>query len=242
MKIISFYSHKGGVTKTTSTILAATNLTKHFKKKVAIVDCDEGQWSTYSLYDKKRNELEEEYTEEQLDQKESKGELVFYPVVKAFINSTFETEDSASIDDVIAHFKNLDLDYLFIDFGNRSLDSVLETFKKVDYFFIPFSRDEEEVINALKTNYFFNENLPQTKSYLFMTKLSKSTSELQFLEFIKDQIKDQGFEMMKQPVLSRQKYIFDYRSFFKPMTTKEDKEEKEYSFLKFINELKNKIK
>ena len=75
-----------------------------------------------------------------------------------------------------------------------------------------------------------------------MTKLSKSSSELQFLDFIKDQIKDQGFEMLKQPVLSRQKYIFDNRSFFKPMTNKEDKEENEYSFIKFINELKNKIK
>lgn len=48
--------------------------------------------------------------------------------------------------------------------------------------------------------------------------------------------------MLKQPVLSRQKYIFDNRSFFKPMTNKEDKEENEYSFIKFINELKNKIK
>ncbi|MGV0958158.1 AAA family ATPase [Empedobacter falsenii] len=242
MKIVSFYSHKGGVTKTTSTILSATNLTKHFKKKLAIVDCDEGQWSTYSLYEKKRAELEEEYSEEEINQREKKGELVFYPVVKAYINSSYETEDSASIDDVIKYFEDQKLDYLFLDFGNRSLDSVLDTFKKVDYFFIPFSRDEEEVLNALKTNYFFNQNLPSTKSYLFMTKLSKSSSELQFLDFIKDQIKDQGFEMLKQPVLSRQKYIFDNRSFFKPMTNKEDKEEKEYSFIKFINELKNKIK
>ena len=224
MKIISFYSHKGGVTKTTSTILSATNLTKHFKKKLAIVDCDEGQWSTYSLYEKKRAELEEEYSEEEIDQREKKGELVFYPVVKAYINSSYETEDSASIDDVIKHFQDQKLDYLFLDFGNRSLDSVLDTFKKVDYFFIPFSRDEEEILNALKT------------------KLSKSSSELQFLDFIRDQIKDQGFEMLKQPVLSRQKYIFDNRSFFKPMTNKEDKEENEYSFIKFINELKNKIK
>lgn len=48
-KILSFAGHKGGSGRTTSAVNVAASLTKHFKKKVLLIDCDPQKNLTISL-------------------------------------------------------------------------------------------------------------------------------------------------------------------------------------------------
>lgn len=49
---LSFMSTKGGSGKSTSTLLVATNLAFHYKKKVRIIDFDEPQYSLYRKWER----------------------------------------------------------------------------------------------------------------------------------------------------------------------------------------------
>lgn len=241
-KIITFYNHKGGVGKTSNTILTATNLQAHFKKNVAVIDADEGQWSTYRIYENQLNQYQENYKQEELHKMFKDRSLVEYPVFKSYINDRYSTDDSYPLNKLIEELKDT-TDYIFLDLGNRSLEDFEYLFSKIDYFIIPFSRDPEELYQAVRLNSLLNSEFPDIQSYFLMVKITKSKTDLEEFEAVKSKVQKQIGAIFSTPILERRKYVLDIRSFFKPMNKNtEIKEEGKYSYFNFLKEFTKNIK
>lgn len=242
-KIVTFYNHKGGVGKTTNTIISATNLKAHFGKKVAIIDADEGQWSTYRIFESQMKQYRESISTDELSDMFKSKKLVEYPVFRSYVNDKYKVDDSYTIDEIIEELDS-ECDYIFVDLGNRSLADFKFLFDKIDYFIIPFSRDPEEFIQAIKMHSLLKAEFPHVKPFFLMVKITKSEKDLEEFSQIKSNIENKfNINVFSIPILERKKYVFEHRSFFQPIRKeKEKKEEGKYSYIEFLKEFTTKIK
>lgn len=234
-KIISFYNHKGGVSKTTSTIITATNLSFHFGKKIAIIDCDDDQWSTSEEKEDELEKLQSDYTEEEIENLLNSKKITEYDVYKGRISKDIK-DDIEYVDHILDEIKG-QYDYIFLDMGNRSLNHSEKIFKEIDYFLIPFSQDKSEIKKACQFYQIVNDLFSESTPYLLMVKLNKTRKRMEnhkaVFEYLNNELK---FNMFEQAILERDRYIERYKSFFFPIKKIEEEKEGLYNYFNFLNE------
>lgn len=226
MKIISFYNHKGGVGKTTNTILSATNLNYYFKKKVCIIDCDDDQWSTSEEYEDEYKSLQNDYKGEEIKHLIESKRIVQYDIFEEYVKN---------VPSLIESFKE-DYDYVFLDLGNRYLDQSKELFNKIDHFIIPFSRDRKEFKKAIQFYSFLNDNFPKSLKTLLLIKLELRDNHLESFKGILDYFEKKSWDYFSQPILSRERYTNKYCSFFFPLSKKIEEKETHFNYINFLKE------
>lgn len=132
---IAFSTQKGGVGKSTFTILTASYL--HYQKglNVAVIDCDYPQCSVYEMRKREIRQLETNlhYQSKAIELFESLGKQT-YPIVCA------KPEEAITRAQEFLSKENSAYDVAFFDLpGTINNEGVISTFMGMDYVFVPMS-------------------------------------------------------------------------------------------------------
>lgn len=218
-KIISIAGEKGGVGKTTLSIMLATNLFHLYSKKVVLMDYDEPQ---YSVYKKWKRELESVEENEKLN-------LKIYPVEKVSVTNIKEK--------VLEYYGKVD--YIIVDFHGGLSKEMIQGLMFIQHIFIPFDHDELEIDSTfnfyltLKTNFMENEARVLKSVHLFFNQFR----EIQKNKFavLKEQFISAGLPFMKHVVKEKEIYRGRYRNTLFPIP--EHKELGKNDIKNFFNEI-----
>jgi cellulose biosynthesis protein BcsQ len=153
---IAFSTQKGGIGKTTLTVLAASYL--HYVKgsNVAIVDCDYPQ---HSIGDMRKRDIEQVMGDSYY--KRMAHNLFTNLKRKAYPVETCTTVDAIGIAKELQ--KENDLDIIFFDLpGTLNSAGILKTLATMDYVFTPISADRVVLESTLQFASLLNDKLITT--------------------------------------------------------------------------------
>lgn len=166
---IAFSTQKGGVGKTTFTVLAASYL--HYARgyNVVVVDCDYPQFSINAM---RKRDAEQLNTNQALHElaiaQFSKIQKPTYPILCSLPEDALYTANTYLADNETKY------DFVFFDLpGTVNDKSVLETLSEVDYVFTPIAADKISLESTLSFSTVFKEHItdhPDTRNkaiYLF---------------------------------------------------------------------------
>jgi cellulose biosynthesis protein BcsQ len=150
---VAFSTQKGGVGKTTLTVLAASYL--HYVRgyNVAVVDCDYPQ---FSIADMRKRDVEQVMSDNHYKRL---THIQFTSIGK----NAYQVEESAAVD-AIAKAEQLqtegDLDFIFFDLpGTMNAAGVIKTLACMDYVFVPISADRVVLESTLQFATTIHDNL-----------------------------------------------------------------------------------
>jgi cellulose biosynthesis protein BcsQ len=153
---IAFSTQKGGVGKTTLTVLAASYLHYIRGYNVAIVDCDYPQ---YSIMDMRERDIEQVTGDDYYKR-------LAHNQFTALKKKAYPVEESKPVDAVkIAEALQQadDLDFIFFDLpGTINSEGVVKTLASMDYIFVPISADRVVLESTLQFAILLNDNLITT--------------------------------------------------------------------------------
>ncbi len=222
-KIFSVVSQKGGVGKSTINIMLATNIVKYYKKKVMLIDTDYPQ---FSIVNKKEKEL----------QTSLKNTSVDYDIVAV-------ENVGDNLRNTIKEYYNK-VDFIIIDFKGTVNIEMIKGLGYLDAAFLPLSFDDLEVdatisfYDTLIENFINDENKPLQIAKIFFNKYRKK-SENHF-EGLRDYLKEEKIDMLKNCVLDRVIYRERYRSLINPIP--DNKENEPLEFKKLLKEIMSELK
>jgi cellulose biosynthesis protein BcsQ len=153
---IAFSTQKGGVGKTTLTVLAASYL--HYVKgyNVAVVDCDYPQ---FSIADMRKRDVEQVMKDNHYKRM---AHIQFTNIGK----NAWQVEECSSVD-AIGRAEQLqtegELDFIFFDLpGTMNAAGVVKTLACMDYIFVPVSADRVVLESTLQFATTIHDNLITT--------------------------------------------------------------------------------
>jgi len=178
---ISFATQKGGIGKTTLTVLTASYL--HYVKgyNVAVIDCDAPQNSIADLREREVKVIAEStYFKALACDHFRQVKKKAYPVIARTAADALDDADKMLREEKVKH------DLVFFDLpGTLKSEGVVKTLSQMDYIFTPISADRLVVESSLQFAALFYENLittgvAKTKGlHLFWTMVDgRETSEL----------------------------------------------------------------
>ena len=152
--LIAFCSQKGGIGKSTFTILAASYLHYVLGKKVAVVDCDYPQYSIYKMREREKEKVGQiDFYKRLAYVQFQQGGKKAYPV----LDSTPE----GAIGYYNEYVEEYGEDYEIILFdlpGTVNTDGVLSCISVLDYIFIPVIADRLVLASSLSFASFIQES------------------------------------------------------------------------------------
>lgn len=141
----AFSTQKGGVGKTTFTVLVASYL--HYLKgyEVAVIDCDFPQWSISGLRKREAEQIQtNSYYENKAAQFFAQFQRMTYPILCT------TPEDAISKAKEFLNEEKISYDIVLFDLpGSINNKSVVETFFAMDYVFVPISSSRMEMESTL---------------------------------------------------------------------------------------------
>jgi cellulose biosynthesis protein BcsQ len=153
---VAFSTQKGGMGKTTLTVLTASYL--HYAKgyNVAIVDCDHPQ---HSIEDLRKRDME-------TVQKDSHYKQLALAQFKELNKPAYKIQSCTPLEaiKVAEELQNTnDLDIIFFDLpGTLNTDGVIKTISSMDFIFAPMSADRFVLESTMQFACLINEKLIQT--------------------------------------------------------------------------------
>lgn len=153
---IAFSTQKGGMGKTTLTVLAASYL--HYVKgyNVAVVDCDYPQ---HSIAELRRRDVEQVMND-------GHYKRLAYAQFKTINRKAYPVEECTAGEAVqVAEQlqKENDLDFIFFDLpGTVNSEGIIKTLAAMDYIFTPISADRVVLESSLQFAGLLNDNLITT--------------------------------------------------------------------------------
>ncbi len=191
--ILAFATQKGGMGKTTLSVLVASWL--HYKRRipVAILDVDASQLSVYNLRLRETEQMDEEtkkrFNEMNLDP---------YPV---------ERGEPADVPNMLRHVP-ADIRFVFIDLpGNIDIDGYEQALGMVDYLLVPMETSEFSVttgfnyLNAIRQI----DLLPADRCRIVWNKF-KESRDAELADQLSERFREYGFESMKSRIPQRDSY------------------------------------
>ena len=215
---VAITTQKGGIGKTSVTVLLSSYL--HYLKgyEVAVVDCDYPQ---YSIFDLRNRETEvvasDEYYSVKAYNQLCKIEKKCYSIVMSSIG------DATSKANELAQEENLDI--VFFDMpGTLNTDGVLDLLSEMDYIFSPISADRLVVESTLQFLSLFNDNLITTgiakaKGVNLFWTMVDGREKTSLYDMYNSVINDLGQKIMKTSLPDSKRYrreiTFDKKPIFR---------------------------
>ena len=215
---VAITTQKGGIGKTSVTVLLSSYL--HYLKgyEVAVVDCDYPQ---YSIFDLRNRETEvvasDEYYSVKAYNQLCKIEKKCYSIIMSSIG------DATSKANELAQEENLDI--VFFDMpGTLNTDGVLDLLSEMDYIFSPISADRLVVESSLQFLSLFNDNLITTgiakaKGVNLFWTMVDGREKTSLYDMYNSVINDLGQKIMKTSLPDSKRYrreiTFDNKPIFR---------------------------
>ena len=215
---VAITTQKGGIGKTSVTVLLSSYL--HYLKgyEVAVVDCDYPQ---YSIFDLRNRETEvvasDEYYSVKAYNQLCKIEKKCYSIIMSSI------DDATSKANELAQEENLDI--VFFDMpGTLNTDGVLDLLSEMDYIFSPISADRLVVESTLQFLSLFNDNLITTgiakaKGVNLFWTMVDGREKTSLYDMYNSVINDLGQKIMKTSLPDSKRYrreiTFDKKPIFR---------------------------
>ena len=215
---VAITTQKGGIGKTSVTVLLSSYL--HYLKgyEVAVVDCDYPQ---YSIFDLRNRETEvvasDEYYSVKAYNQLCKIEKKCYSIIMSSIG------DATSKANELAQEENLDI--VFFDMpGTLNTDGVLDLLSEMDYIFSPISADRLVVESTLQFLSLFNDNLITTgiakaKGVNLFWTMVDGREKTSLYDMYNSVINDLGQKIMKTSLPDSKRYrreiTFDKKPIFR---------------------------
>lgn len=199
-RIISFVSQKGGVGKTTTSIIAATNFKYHFNKDVVILDIDVRQSSSSVL---RRKNISYCNDQSLIDNA--------YPIVEVNYDNIY--------DKINEYYGKVD--YIIVDFPGTMSAEMAKGLFYIEYMFIPFSYDELEIeatkvfYNSIIKHYYNNEKALCKDVRLFFCKYTEAASKT--YKGMREVFEGNGINMLENVVKDLKIYPNKYRDTLIPI-------------------------
>lgn len=160
---IAFATQKGGVGKTTFTVLTASYL--HYAKgyNVAVVDCDYPQYSIYAMRERDREQVKsnEDYKRLAMEQFGNLNKRA-YPILKS------SSENAIAMVNEFLDETDMDIDLVLFDLpGTVNAAGVINTLAHLDHIFIPITADRVVLESSLSFATIINKvavNNPDSKT------------------------------------------------------------------------------
>ena len=147
-KFICIASQKGGVGKSSLTIMLASWLQYNMKKQVAIIDADNPQYSLMKDREDNITYLEDNPT---IEKKFTEQGIPVYKVEKSTIEGCLEKMDE---------YEEQGYEYVFIDLpGTVGDEKIYSIYNAVDFIFIPFDEDKMSFRSSLELAYILNTQI-----------------------------------------------------------------------------------
>ncbi|MBE9487924.1 MAG: ParA family protein [Bacteroidetes bacterium] len=205
--IIAFATQKGGVGKTTFSVLAASYLYYKLGYNVALVDCDYPQYSIEKMRkrDLKQIDIDDDYRMMAYDQFTKLGKKT-YPILTSSAENAIQTATD------YANASSVTLDIIFIDIpGTVNTDGVLKTLANVDYLFTPIISDRLVLESGLSFAIGINEHIVLNPEYnlkgiyLFWNKVDRR-ERTNLYEIYEKTIHEFGLSILKTTIPDAKRY------------------------------------
>lgn len=206
-KYVAFCSPKGGVGKSTFTIVCASYL--HYTKglSVAVVDADYPQLSVFKTREREEKTMNEQvkYQQRIVDRFKADGKRI-YPVIEATPETAiqaweqFQTQDGREFDIVL-----FDLP------GTINAEGVMETIVGLDHIFVPVTSDPMVMESTLSLMYvlvdsFIGKPTCRVKSaHLFWTMVDRRERTV-FYDRYEELMKEYGMQRLETHIPDRKKF------------------------------------
>lgn len=137
IKLLAFANQKGGVGKSTFTILAASYLQFICGLKVAVLDCDFPQWNVADARERELKMLDEnQYLKQKMVRQFQTTKQSLYPILKSKVATALK-----DLDAFLEHDAR-DFDVILFDLpGTINSEGVLSTIAAMDHIFVPMTAD-----------------------------------------------------------------------------------------------------
>ena len=140
MPVISLLSQKGGVGKSTLTMMLLNALRHRYHFKVALIDADFPQ---NSIYKKRQRELK-------IIAQDKRLQRVYDKIYQGKEPYTIIKSNLSDAPSVIEELKE-SYDYVFVDIaGTVNQKGIIDFLKEVNYFFIPIFQDDLSLISSME--------------------------------------------------------------------------------------------
>lgn len=135
--LMAFANQKGGVGKSTFTILAASYLQFVCGLEVAVMDCDFPQWNVVDARERELKMLDDnQYLKEKMVRQFQATKKSLYPILKCKASTALSDLDAFIVNDK----RNFDV-ILFDLPGTINSEGVLSTIAALDHIFVPMVAD-----------------------------------------------------------------------------------------------------
>lgn len=197
-KYISVASQKGGVGKSTFTILLASIL--HYERgyNVAVVDCNGPQFTVYKKREREKDQvISNPYFKAMFKDQDERLKKKPYPIFRCDVKDNIL--DSAS--KVLNQF-SMTYDYVFFDFpGYIDSKELVKAIIGMDYLFIPMEADEEVLYPTIDfadiMNKTFKKSGKEDNVFVFWNKVDKREKNDLYELFDKEVFKPNNLRVMK---------------------------------------------
>lgn len=204
---IAFSTQKGGVGKSTFTVLLASYLHYRGGLNIAVMDCDYPQCSVYDMRKREIRQLETNlhYQSKAISLFESLGKQT-YPIVCA------KPEEGIVKAHEFLEGETSNYDVVFFDLpGTINNDGVISTFMTMDYVFVPMAPSRMSMESTLSFIIPVNELLAEHKDlnlksiHLFWNRVDGRTKK-EWLEHYEGVIRQFGLPLMQTAIPQSVRY------------------------------------
>jgi cellulose biosynthesis protein BcsQ len=213
---IAFSTQKGGMGKTTLTVLAASYL--HYVKgyNVAVVDCDYPQ---HSIVEMRKRDVEQVMKDEHYKRM---AHIQFTNLKK----KAYPVEESNAVDAIQKAEelqKENDLDFIFFDLpGTMNTTGVVKTLASMDYIFTPVSADRVVLESTLQFATTIHDNLITTgksniKGLYLIWNMVDGRERNELYKAYDDAIAELGLQVIKTVVPDSKRFRRELTEAHKPV-------------------------
>jgi len=160
---IAFATQKGGVGKTTFTVLTASYL--HYAKgyNVAVIDCDYPQYSIHAMRERDGEQVRSNESYKRLAMEQFKAlDKRAYPILKS------TTENAIVMANELLNETDMPIDLVLFDLpGTVNASGIINTLSQLDHIFIPITADRVVLESSLSFATIINKvavNNPESKT------------------------------------------------------------------------------